>query len=143
MNRFVEAAPRILFDSHGKPIDVPEQLPEGSRFFLSQYQPLASGELVQNPFDVQPGLLDIPQVQYPTEFPDPDLLLVEVDEVHDESTGTCKVVAEVNDTAEILQRADAGREPLTDDNFEIKSSQNPFSDDILRESTNELLNNTL
>jgi len=62
MNRVIDAYPQILFNNRLNKIDSPDEMQIGDLFYISQNEPLASGEAVKNPFDVGPGLFDIPGI---------------------------------------------------------------------------------
>ena len=138
MNHVIDACPPILFDNRLNKIDSPDEMQIGDLFYISQNELLASGETVKNPFDIGPGLFDIPGIQN-TGIAEPDLLLVRATEIHDEHHGIGRVEAEIDNEDEVLSQYETNEDILSDHNYNIRDHVNPVNQRRFQGSLNELI----
>lgn len=138
MNSFIELCQSTLLDSERNKYKNPNEMHTGDIFYISQNEPLASGELVRNPFDIGPSLLDIPDIQHPGIL-EPDVLLVKVEEIHDEHIATCRVEVVIDDAEKMQKQVETPGKDLSDDNYAIPDHQNPITEDGIRGTMNEIL----
>jgi hypothetical protein len=129
-----------LFDKYGNHIPNPSEMEVGYMFLISQEEPLASGEPIRNPFDVGPGLFDVPGIQN-TGIREADFLLLRVEEIHDQHVGTCRIEAGIENSREVYEQIRAPDKVIQDEHIEVSDSENPLSADTIRGAMNDLIKN--
>jgi len=139
MNSVIDAQPTILFDEELSEVKNPRELKVGNFFYISQSEPLASGEPARNPFDIPPNFLEIPEIQN-TSIPEADLLLIRVTEIHNIHTGTCRVEAEIDDAEKVLRNYKRGSNTLSNHDYKIRNTGYSLDSEDIRGSMNKIIN---
>ncbi|WP_157884861.1 hypothetical protein [Halorubrum aethiopicum] len=138
MAPLIESQPSILFDNRLNEIKDPNEMYIGDLFYIFQNEPIASGEPVRNPFDVGPGLFNIPDIENQG-IRDSDLLLVRVTNIESEHVGTCRIEVEVEDANRILDNYQNIEEAVSSHDFTIPNRENPLDYDEIRGTMNTLV----